>query len=360
MQARYAIIARWLLERRVVVIPTYFVCALLVIGLVGSQVGREIAPTVDSGQFQLRIRARPAPACELARDLTREALKVITDVVGPENVDISVSYVGVTAPTYTVNAIFLWTGGTDQTVMRVSLRHDSGLRVAKIKDRLREELPKRLQPWLRRNLEQAGYSETTPPRPGPRQMRVSFEPADVVNQVMSFGAPTPVEVVISGPDLTANLEYAKRVEAEMRKIDTLRDLQFGQVMAYPRINVAVDRERAGFAGVTVADASTAMIAATSSSRYVQPIFWADPKSGIGYQVQLEVPPVLVNSSDQVGQIPVKQLEDGQVLMRDLARLSRDTMPEEYDRLNQLRYMSLTANVEGEDLGRATRPDRQSD
>ncbi len=125
-------------------------------------------------------------------------------------------------------------------------------------------------------------------------------------------------------------------------------------MDYPRINVNVNRERAGLAGVTVADASTAMIAATSSSRYVLPVFWADPKSGIGYQVQLEVPPMRVDSSDQVGMIPVKQTKDGgQVLMRDIATINVGTMPEEYDRLNQMRYVSLTANVEGEDLGRAT-------
>ncbi len=171
---------------------------------------------------------------------------------------------------------------------------------------------------------------------------------------MSFGSPAPVEVVISGPDLDVNRAYGERLQAEMTKIPSLRDLQFGQIMDYPRINVNVDRERAGLAGVTMAEASKAMIAATSSSRYVVPVFWADPKSGIGYQVQLEVPPARVDSSDQVGMIPVKQTKDGgQVLMRDIARINVGTMPEEYDRLNQLRYVSLTANVEGEDLAHAT-------
>ena len=79
-------------------------------------------------------------------------------------------------------------------------------------------------------------------------------------------------------------------------------------MDYPRIMVDVDRERAGFAGLTMADAATAMIAATSSSRYVVPVFWADPKSGIGYQVQLQVPPQRINSVDEVAMIPVKRLE----------------------------------------------------
>ena len=108
-------------------------------------------------------------------------------------------------------------------------------------------------------------------------MRFSFEPADVINQVMSFGSPTPVEVVVSGPNLADNRAYADKVYAEMSKIPTLRDLQFGQVMDYPRIKVEIDRERAGLAGLTVAEAANAMIAATSSSRYIVPVFWADPE-----------------------------------------------------------------------------------
>jgi multidrug efflux pump subunit AcrB len=349
---RYAAFCLRLTGGRHLLIPAYIIGCGLVLWLAFTQVGREIAPSVDSGQFQLRIRAPSGTRLRVSEQITREALKVINDVVGPENVDISVSYIGVTAPTYTVNAIFQWTGGTDSALARVSLRHGSGLRVAEVKEKLRAELPKRLEPWLRQRLTEMGYSEAAATARA-EQLRFAFEPADVVNQVMSFGSPTPVEVVISGPDLAANTEYAKRVESQMRKIESLRDLQFGQVMDYPRINIAVDRERAGFAGVTETDASTAMIAATSSSRYVLPIFWADPKSGIGYQVQLEVPPTRVDSSDQVGMIPVRQLENGQVLMRDISRIGTSTMPEEYDRLNQLRYVSLTANIEGEDLGRVT-------
>src|SRR5208282_5241800 len=133
-----------------------------------------------------------------------------------------------------------------------------------------------------------------------KQVAISFEPADVINQVMSFGSPTPIEVVISGPNQDENRKYAEKVRGEMSKIPTLRDLQFGQSFDYPRVKVEIDRERAGLAGVTVADASNAMIAATSSSRYIIPVYWADPKSGIGYQVQLQVPPALMNSTAEVG------------------------------------------------------------
>jgi multidrug efflux pump subunit AcrB len=353
MRNLYTWVSEQLVKVRWLLIPAYIVAAGLVLGLVGTQVGREIAPTVDSGQFQLRIRAPSGTKLEISEQLTREALEIIKQTVGADNVDISVAYVGVTAPTYTVNAIYLWTGGTDQAVVRVALRHGSGLSIAEIKDRLREELPQKLGPWLQDRLEQIGYSAADAAVRA-KTMRFSFEPADVVNQVMTFGSPTPVEVVISGPRLADNQAYAEKVQAEMAKIPSLRDLQFGQVMDYPRIKIEVDRERAGLAGVTLSEASTAMIAATSSSRYVVPVFWADPKSGIGYQVQLEVPPARIDSHEEVGMIPVKRMENGgQLLLRDIARIESSTMPEEYDRLNQMRYVSLTANVGGEDLGRVT-------
>jgi multidrug efflux pump subunit AcrB len=300
----------------------------------------------------MRIRAPSGTRLELSEQITRKALETIKEILGPENIEMSVAYVGVTAPTYTVNAIYMWTGGTDQAVMRISLRHDSGLRVAEVKEKLREELPRRLRPWLAQDLVAHYKYSLKQATARASQLLFSFEPADVVNQVMSFGSPTPVELVVTGPNLATNKAYATKIHAGMRRIASLRDLQYGQVMDYPRIRVEVDRERAGFAGVTVADASTAMIAATSSSRYVVPVFWADPKSGIGYQVQLEVPPARINSHDEVGMIPIKQLGGGsQLLMRDIARIEPATMPEEYDRLNQKRYVSMTANIEGEDLGR---------
>ena len=343
-----------LLKVRWFLVPSYFVIAGLILWLVGSRVGREIAPQVDAGEFQLRIRAPSGTRLEVTEEIARKTLLAIKEVAGPDNVDMSVAYVGVTAPTYTVNAIYLWTGGVDQAVMRVSLRKHSGVRVAELQERLRDELPDRLRPWLAKLLERDYKYSPAQAAARASGLRFSFEPADVINQVMSFGSPTPVDITVSGKDLSATQEYIKKVHTELKKIPSLKDLQQSQVMDYPRLNVAIDRERAGFAGLTMADVSTALIAATSSSRYVVPVFWADPKSGIGYQVQLQVPPQRINSVDEVAMIPVKrQADGGQTLLRDLGRLHWGTMPEEYDRLNQRRYLSLVANIEGEDLGRVS-------
>ena len=248
LREHYAWFCHKLLRVRYLLILSYILGTGLVLWLLGGRVGYEIAPSVDSGQFQLRIRAPAGTRLRISEEIARQALEVIKDAAGPENVDISVAYVGVTAPTYTVNAIFLWTGGTDQSVMRISLRKGSGLRVGEVREKLRAELPKRLVPWLEHRLLESGY-DAEEAKVRAEKIRFAFEPADVVNQVMSFGAPAPVEVVISGPDLDVNRKYGEEIEKEMKKIPSLRDLQFGQIMDYPRINVNVDRERAGLAGV---------------------------------------------------------------------------------------------------------------
>jgi multidrug efflux pump subunit AcrB len=350
----YAGVVQRLMPYRWIVVPVYLVSTAAILVLVGSQVGREISPTVDSGQFQLRLKAATGTRLEITEDMTRQALEIIKRELGPDKVKISVSYVGVTAPTYTVNAIYLWTGGTDTAVIRIALAEDSGLHVEEVQERLRRELPRKLREWLGPRLMAAGVpSDQIEQRLA--ALRVSFEAADVVNQVMSFGSTTPVEVVASGPNQADNKAYADKLFAELSKITSLRDLQYGQNFDYPRVKIDVNRERAGFAKLTMNDVATSMIAATSSSRYVVPVFWADPKSGIGYQVQLQVPPARMNSLDEVGRIPVRKLEDnkGVVLMRDVASTQMTTMPEEYDRLNQKRMVTLTANVVGEDLGRAS-------
>src|SRR5439155_13579803 len=180
-------------------------------------------------------------------------------------------------------------------------------------------------------------------------------PADIVNEVMSFGSPTPIEVAVSGPKFADNRAYAGKIQAELAKIPSLRDLQIVQPLEYPAVAVEVDRERAGLSGVTITDVSRSLVSATSSSRFVVPVFWAAPDTGIGYQVQVEIPPYQMNSAEELGMVPVKSRGDKQLLLRDVAQVRERKDVGEYDRYNMRRLVSMTANIEGEDLGRvATR------
>ena len=98
----------------------------------------------------------------------------------------------------------------------------------------------------------------------------------------------------------------------------------------------VDRQRAGLSGISVRDVSRSLVAATYSSRYVVPNFWRDPASGIGYQVEVEVPPARMDSVKEVEMIPLRATAEGQVCLRDVAQVQPGTMPGEYDRYNMRR------------------------
>src|SRR5205807_269601 len=99
---------------------------------------------------------------------------------------------------------------------------------------------------------------------------------------------------------------------------------------------------------------------SSSSRYVARNFWSDPKIGVSYQVQVEVPTPQMNSPAQLDTVSLAMVDpDLNLMIRDVARVGKGTMPGEIDRTTMQRYVSITANVEGEDLGRAARQIEQA-
>jgi multidrug efflux pump subunit AcrB len=350
LQALYARAMHFLMPFRWVLVPGYVAGVGLVVWLIGGQLGREIFPTVDTGQFQLRLRAPDGTRIERTEQVAIEALNLIKEEAGPDNVELSLGYVGLISSSYPINNIYQWTRGPEEAVLRVGLKHGCGVRIEDLKHRLREKLPRRLGDWLGEQLRAEGVS---PEEVGQRVrgLRFSFEPADVVNEVMSFGSPTPIEVAVSGPNFAESRAYAEKVREQLAQVSSLRDLQFAQSLDYPTVEVRVDRERAGKSQVSVADVSRSLVEATSSSRFVVPIFWADPKSGIGYFVQVQVPPYEMNSAAEVGMVSIKGQTDSQLLVRDVASVASGTMPGEYDRYNMKRVVSMTANIEGEDLGR---------
>ena len=224
------------------------------------------------------------------------------------------------------------------------------MRIEDLKKSLRNKLPAHLQEWVTRKW----IAEGLPAERVQRQvknLRLSFEPADIVNDVMSFGSPTPIEVVISGPKMSDNRSYAETLHRQLANITSLRDLQYGQSLDYPTVDVQINRETAAATGVTADDVARSLVAATSSSRFVVPNYWRDPGSGIGYQVQVEIPQALMRSATDIETVPVKTSGQTPVLLRDVSTVKEGTTPGELDRYNMRRLVSMTANIEGEDLGR---------
>src|SRR5262245_46857085 len=227
LRQRYGRSIAHLVRLRWAVVSVYVVVALGVVLVLGRTIGSEIFPTVDTGQLQMRIKAPAGTRVERTELIAQRVLQFIGEQAGAGNVEGSIGYVGIQPTSYPINTILLWTSGPHEAVLRVALKPNSGVSTEDLKERLRRQLPT-LAPGT----------------------VVAFEPADIVGQVMSFGASTPIEVAIWGADFGASRKYAEHLRNKIAEIPDLRDVQFAQSLAYPTLNIQVDRERAGQLGVT--------------------------------------------------------------------------------------------------------------
>lgn len=226
-----------------------------------------------------------------------------------------------------MNLVHLWTSGPHEAVVRINLTRNTSIGIEEFKERLREVVGQKLS-----------------------FVKISFEPGDIVEQVINLGSTNPIELAVTGRNLTQTRVIAEKLEKKLQGILYLRDVQIATPLDYPSIRIDIDRVKAGQLGLTVDEISKSTVAATSSSRFTQPNYWLDKSTGTAYQVQVEYPQYQMNSTDDIELIPVS--DDPQVYLRDVARWSKRFTPGEYDRLNQQRFITITGNIFEEDLGAA--------
>jgi multidrug efflux pump subunit AcrB len=325
----YSRLLRGLVAARWIVVPGYLAICAGVIGSFGVQLGTEIFPTVDSGEFRIRMRAANGTHIEKTEALALQTLDIVKSRVGKENVKLTLGYVGTIPPSFPINAVYQWSRGPEEAILRIALKPHSGISTEAMKEDLRRDLMQQM--------------------PG---VRFSFEPADIVSEVMSFGSSTPIEISIRGGSLPENRAYIERVQTELGHIAGLRDIQIAQSLDYPTVNVQLDRKKGGISDITTSQVVRSVVAATSSSRFVVPNYWPDPKTGIGYQVQVEIPQPTMTTVGDLERLPVHKIGDQSLLLRDVAEIKLGTMPGQYDRYNMKRELTLTANLSRVDLGAA--------
>jgi multidrug efflux pump subunit AcrB len=358
---------------RWVLVPVFLLAAVGGAVLLFTRLGTAVFPPADKGVFLLRMKAPTGTRIERTELLAQKALDLIErEAGGPQSVKMSVGYVGSFPSNYPIQAVHQWTSGPEEVQLKVALSPAAELKTEGFKAKLRDVLDAELKAWLK----DGWAADADPPdgkvsadelarRKADREkradgLRLSFEPGDLVNETMSFGSNTPVEVQVSGNNMAATLAQANLLMPRLKAIPELRDVQFTQTQDYPTVNVAIDRERAARSGLTARNVSDALIPATASSRYMSPIYWMDPKSGQGYIVQVQLPPPDM-TLDKLKQLPVHGVTVGMpistavasgatVLLADVADVTTGTTPGEVDRYNMRRFVSITANVASADLG----------
>ena len=318
---------RWLflpsLTTRHILVPAYLVGTVFAISLVLPFLGTEIFPQIDAGQLQLRLRAPTATRLETTEQIATRTLAII----GEESpIAASMGLIGVHAPNYPVNLIHQWNSGPEEATLQIQLKPGS-----KPIGELREKLRARLSTEFPNVL-------------------FSFEPADIVSRVMALGSPTPIEVAISGKDFAASRAHAELLKGKLTALKDLRDVQFSQTLDYPSVDVNIDRERAGLLGVKMADATRSLVAATASSRFTVPNYWADPKTGTSFSLQVQVPQTAMKGLEDLRNLPISAANKPPVPLRNIAKVSEGSTIGQYDRYNMARTISISANLHDQPLG----------
>jgi len=309
----------------------YALVAVLIIVLLGPRLAEEIFPSSASTQFRLRIDAPDGTRVAVTEALVQRVLAAITREAGASNLDLTLGYVGVQPSSYPINTVFLWTSGPQQAIMNVGLKPGAPISLRSLEENLRQKLPQEF--------------------PG---THFSFDPGDLISQILNFGAPSSAEVAITGPQYADVQSYANRVQQELAKVKELRDVEFEEPLRYPTVNVHVDRVLAGQLGATANDVGAAIVTATASSRFVAPNYWRDPKSGVSYQVQVQVPQPAMTSLKDIETIPVNGNTGTHPLLSQVADIQSTTVPGELDRQNGMWMIIASANVGNSDFARAAK------
>lgn len=322
-----AIIERWMPMKKGIV-GIYLVLVIVLAGLGFVFIGKDMMPKLNNGQFQIRIKAPDGTRLERTEEKFKQVLTIINETVD-NHVAVSSGYVGLIPSSYGTSNLYIFNTGTHEAVLQVNLDEDYKVNMDELKDALRKNIAYKLP-----------------------DLRITFEPIDMTEKIMSQGAATPIEIRVAGKDMNQIESYANKVLSKLKKIDYLRDIQIAQPLHIPVVSITLDRLKAAQFGLNVVDIARSVTASTSSSRFTEKNQWLDEKTAYTYQVQVQVPEYVMNTMDELKEIPLVKGQSSPVL-GDIATFSTSYVPGEYDRSGPRRFLTVSANIYKKDLGTAT-------
>lgn len=321
-------IERSLRHKKPIVIMSLLIATLFAWFLV-NRVGEDVLPQANSKQLQVRLRAPDGTRIENTEKAALQLTQIIEDLVGKENVSINSTYIGTNPAQFIVASLYVWTAGPHEALMQVALKDDYKVQIDELKEKIRET--------------------TTREMPN---VKLSFEPIEMTDKVLSLGSPTPIEVRISGRNKTQSVTEAKKVEAALKQLPYLRDVQIAQSLEYPVVDINIDRIKAAQLNTDAKSVADALVASTSSSRFTAKLYWVDPNSNFPYNIQVEVPEYKMANIQDLQNIPLNR-DAIRPVLGDVATIKEETTLGQIDNLGALPNVTVTANLHQVDLGTAS-------
>jgi CzcA family heavy metal efflux pump len=289
--------------------------------------GRNFFPAVDAGSILMHVRTQVGTRVEETAGQLAEVQKAIRKIIPPQEIDTVADNIGM--PISGINMTYNNTGviGPQDGDIQIKLK-ENHRPTAEHVQALREQLP-RMFPGL----------------------SFAFLPADIVSQILNFGAPAPIDLQIRGADLNANFAYANKLLGLIRRIPGVADARIQQSPNNPTFNIDVDRTRAQYVGLTERDVTNALVVNLAGSSQVAPTYYLNPDNGVSYSIVMQTPQYQIDSLSALQTLPITAPGTPQApILGGVADIKRSTSSAVVSQYDIQSMMQIFATPQGRDLG----------
>jgi len=302
------------------------------LGLVGVSfllvpfLGRNFFPSVDAGSILMHARTQVGTRVEETANQFAEVQKAIRKVIPPGEIETMADNIGM--PISGINMTYNNTGviGPQDGDIQIKLKEGHRPTIEYVQA-LRERLPREF--------------------PG---MTFAFLPADIVSQILNFGAPAPIDLQIRGADLTANFIYANKLLSRIRRIPGVADARIQQSPNNPTLNIDVDRTRAQYVGLTERDVTNSLVVNLAGSAQIAPTYYLNPDNGVSYSIVMQTPQYQIDSMSALETLPITSGGPVAPILGGIASITRTTSNAVVSQYDIQPMVQIYATPQGRDLG----------
>jgi multidrug efflux pump subunit AcrB len=253
----------------------------------------------------------------------------IRGIVSPQDLHMIVSNIGITPD---LSAIYTSNSGMHTAFIQVSLKenHKTGsyAYMERVRRRLAEDFP---------------------------DVNTYFQAGGLVDSVVNQGKPAPIDIQVSGNDLNQSYELAQGLAKKLRGLRSVSDVLVPQDLDYPGIELNINREHAGLAGITPKSVVDNVITALTSNGMIEPSYWIDPKTGNSYMLTVQYPEQQIQTLTDFKQIPLRSPNNGNTTpLESVADIKQISTPTEVDHYQLRRVFDVYVMPKSEDLSRASK------
>jgi multidrug efflux pump subunit AcrB len=338
----------------VAILSGVFVASLAIYPLLGLA----FFPKTDAGQFTINLKVPTGTRIEVTDQYVAKVEDLIRQEITASDFKRVVSNIGV-VPDF--SALYTTNAGPYTATVQVQL--SDGHKVSSF------DYMNRVQRHMEKDFP---------------EIRTFFSSGSMVDAILNQGAPAPIDVQVSSPDLPQIYGIAQSLAARIRDVHGVGQIYIPQDMNYPALRLDVDRVHAGEMGLTQKEVVDNVITALNSNYMIAPNYWVDRHTGNDYYLTVqyfEKGQAAIHNMTDLGQIPLRdpgagdsmncgpagppRLGNGQpswacnqtgrptTVLNNVVTVKQVQTPTEIDHYQIQRIADIYVTPSGEDLQRVT-------